>query len=49
MFGIESLSGPAAAAATVGAVFVEAIALYVAYGALSRLAEATVLDAVGGD
>ncbi|WP_430506440.1 DUF7512 family protein [Haloparvum sp. PAK95] len=49
MFGIETLSGPAQAAATVGVVFLEAIALYVGYGALTQLAASTVLDALGGE
>ncbi|MFB6096741.1 MAG: hypothetical protein ABEJ74_05080 [Haloferacaceae archaeon] len=49
MFGIESLSGSAQAVATVAAVFVEALALYVGYGLLTRIAGATVLDALGGE
>jgi hypothetical protein len=49
MFGIETLSGPAQAAATVGVVFLEAIVLYVGYGALTRLGASTVLDALGGE
>jgi hypothetical protein len=37
MFGIETLSGTAQAVALVGIVFVEAILLYVGYGALTRV------------
>jgi len=49
MFGLETLSGPAQAAATVGVVFLQALALYVGYGALTRYAGPTVLDALGGE
>ena len=49
MFGFEALSGSVEAAATVGLVLTEAIVLYVGYGALSGLAEPTILDVVGGD
>jgi hypothetical protein len=38
MFGIESLSGTAHAVAVVGLVLVEAMVLYVGYGALTRVA-----------
>ena len=37
MFGIETLSGNALAAALVGLVLVEAAVLYVGYGALEQL------------
>jgi hypothetical protein len=43
------LSSPAQAAATVGVVLLEAIVLYVGYGGLTRFAESTVLDALGGE
>lgn len=47
MFGIETLSGQAQAAAEIALVFAEAIALYVGYGALTRGVGPTVLDALG--
>jgi len=37
MFGIETLEGPAGAAALIGIVLLEAIVLYVGYGALEQL------------
>lgn len=37
MFGIESASGPEGAALLIGLVLVEALVLYVGYGALERL------------
>ena len=37
MFGIESLHGSFGATLTIGLVFTEAIALYVSYGALTRI------------
>jgi hypothetical protein len=49
MFGLETVSGSAQAAVTVGIVFLQAIALYVGYGALTRFAEPAVLDALGGE
>jgi hypothetical protein len=49
MFGIESLSGPAYAGALVGIVLVEALLLYVGYGALTRVAGPSVKDAIRGD
>ncbi|SEO23885.1 hypothetical protein SAMN04487948_101270 [Halogranum amylolyticum] len=49
MFGIETLSGTAQAAALVGLVLVEAIVLYVGYGGLVRLVGPTVIDALGGE
>lgn len=49
MFGLETLTGTAQAAATVGLVLAEAIVLYVSYGAISSVAGAAVLDLVGGD
>ena len=49
MLGLETLSGSQAAAVTVGIVFLQAIALYAVYGALARIAESTVLDALGGE
>jgi len=49
MFGIESLSGNAHAAALVGLVLLEAIALYVGYGALERVLGKHVIDLVRGE
>jgi hypothetical protein len=49
MLGLESLSGTMLAVATVGIVLVEAMVLYVGYGALSRVAGPQVLDAVSGE
>ena len=43
------MSGPAGAAATVGVVLAEAVVLYVGYGALSGIAGATILDALGDE
>ncbi len=37
MFGIETLGGPAGAVVLIGIVLLEAIVLYVGYGALERL------------
>jgi hypothetical protein len=49
MLGIESLSGSTQAAATVGAVFAEAITLYAGYGALTGVVGSTVLEALEGE
>lgn len=49
MVGLETLGGSTQGVATVGVVFLQAIALYFGYGALTRLAGSTVLNAVGGD
>ncbi|ESP90125.1 DUF7512 family protein [Candidatus Halobonum tyrrellensis] len=49
MFGLETLSGSAEAAATVGVVFVEALALYVGYGAITGAVGSAVVRAVGGE
>ncbi|GAA0657320.1 DUF7512 family protein [Salarchaeum japonicum] len=49
MVGLESVSGSVQAGLTVGTVLAEAIALYLAYGALSETVGASVLDALGGD
>lgn len=49
MFGIETLTGNAYSAALVGLVLLEAIVLYVGYGALTRLLEETVLNAIRGE
>jgi len=49
MLGIESLGGSAGAVATVGVVLAEAMALYVGYGALTRLVGSRALDALGGE
>lgn len=37
MFGLETVDGPAVAALLIGIVLVEAMLLYVGYGALERL------------
>ncbi|EMA42074.1 DUF7512 family protein [Halococcus hamelinensis] len=49
MLGLEIMSGSAEAMLTMGLVLVEAIALYVGYGALTGLIGSQVLDVVGGD
>jgi hypothetical protein len=49
MFGIESLSGNAQAAALVGLVLVEAALLYVGYGVLERLVGSYVVRLVRGE
>lgn len=48
MFGIETLSGPAYPVAMLAVVLVEAIVLYVGYGALQIVAGPTILRAIGG-
>ena len=48
MFGIETLSGSAYAAANVGLVLVEAIVLYGAYGVLTRVAGPSIENAIQG-
>ncbi|ELZ32039.1 hypothetical protein C474_07742 [Halogeometricum pallidum JCM 14848] len=49
MLGLETASGSVEAITTIGLVLVEAVVLYVGYGALSSLVGQTVLDAVGGE
>jgi hypothetical protein len=49
MFGIESLSGNAQAAALVGLVLVEAAILYVGYGALEGLVGSHVVRLLRGE
>jgi len=49
MFGIETLGGNAQAAALVGVVLVEAMVLYVGYGALTAALSPTVRKAIGGE
>jgi hypothetical protein len=49
MFGIETLSGNAQAAALVGLVLVEAALLYVGYGALEQLVGARVVRLLRGE
>jgi hypothetical protein len=49
MFGIETLSGNALAAALVGLVLVEATVLYVGYGALERLVGEHVVRLLRGE
>ncbi|WP_267641245.1 DUF7512 family protein [Haloarchaeobius amylolyticus] len=48
MFGIESLSGNAQAAALIGIVLVEAAILYVGYGLLERVLGPIIRDAIRG-
>ncbi|MEF8840567.1 MAG: hypothetical protein V5A62_02920 [Haloarculaceae archaeon] len=47
MFGIETLSGNAQAAALIGLVLLEAIVLHVSYSALTRLTAPTVKRLLG--
>ncbi|WP_458207598.1 DUF7512 family protein [Haladaptatus sp. NG-SE-30] len=49
MVGIESFGGNVQAVSTVGIVLVEAIVLYVGYGALSRVMGDEIMDAVRGE
>ena len=49
MFGIESLSGPQGAAALIGLVLLEALVLYVGYGALEQLVGARVVRLLRGE
>ena len=49
MFGIETLGGSTQAAALVGIVLVEAMVLYVGYGALESVLGPTVMKFLGGE
>ncbi|WP_255149086.1 DUF7512 family protein [Halorarius halobius] len=49
MFGLESLGGVGQAVELIGIVLVEAILLYVGYGALERYLGPKVTDALRGD
>lgn len=49
MFGIENLSGTAQAVALVGTVLVEAMVLYVGYGALTRVLGPSVERLISGE
>jgi hypothetical protein len=49
MLGVESLGGWAQAAVVIGLVLVEAIVLYVGYGALERLVGSAITDAIRGE
>ncbi|WP_191965453.1 MULTISPECIES: hypothetical protein [Haloferax] len=49
MFGIETLSGNAQAAALVGLVLVEAMVLYVGYGVLESALGSAVMKLLGGE
>ena len=49
MFGVETLSGNALAAALVGLVLLEAAVLYVGYGALERLVGKHVVRLLRGE
>lgn len=49
MFGLESLSGWTHAAAIIGIVLLEAIVLYVGYGALEDVLGPTITDMLRGN
>jgi len=49
VFGIEATGGPAGAALLIGVVLVEAIVLYLGYGALERVFGPAITDAIRGD
>ena len=49
MFGLESLSGTPYALAMISIVLVEALLLYVGYGALQNVAGPVIMDALRGD
>ena len=49
MLGLESLGGWTHTAAIIGIVLLEAIVLYVGYGALESLLGPTIIDVVRGD
>lgn len=49
MFGLESLGGWTQAAAIIGIVLLEAIVLYVGYGALESLLGPTITDKIRGE
>jgi hypothetical protein len=49
MFGLETLTGPTAAVAIIGIVLVEALILYVGYGALEQLLGPVITKALRGD
>jgi len=48
MFGLENASGPLDGLLVVGVVLVEAVLLYVGYGALERVLGPRIVDALGG-
>ncbi|MCU4719187.1 DUF7512 family protein [Halapricum hydrolyticum] len=49
MFGIETLEGPVGAAVLIGIVLLEAIVLYVGYGALEQLLGPRIARLLRGD
>jgi hypothetical protein len=49
MFGIEATGGPTGAAVLIGIVLIEAILLYIGYGALERLVGPAITDILRGD
>ncbi|MFC7203737.1 hypothetical protein ACFQJC_09435 [Haloferax namakaokahaiae] len=49
MFGIETLTGSTQAVALVGLVLVEAMLLYVGYGALTRALSPTIHNLIGDE
>jgi hypothetical protein len=49
MFGLETIEGPAGAALLIGIVLVEAMLLYVGYGALEQLLGPTITRLLRGE
>jgi len=49
MIGVESLGGSGQAAAVIGIVLLEAIVLYVGYGALEKLVGSKIIATIRGD
>ena len=49
MFGLETASGPVGAALLIGIVLVEAVVLYIGYGALERVLGPAITDVLRGD
>lgn len=49
MFGFESASGPTGAALLIGVVLVEALLLYIGYGALESVLGPTIARALRGE
>ncbi len=49
MLGIESFYGSIDATVTIGLVFIEALALYVSYGAITRTVGSPILDSLRGN
>jgi hypothetical protein len=49
MFGLESVTGPTGAALLIGAVLLEALILYVGYGALERVLGPVITKTLRGE